>query len=176
MIITIVAMAMGAPGLPRSPEQNVDQRSPVNHLFSRTRLLSFRRQSRGCFHSLSCSLMAARASSDALFMTPNFHGVFGSPSFARCRESSICWSMSLSCMGCPCLPGWTFACVAACAIRHLEKRDFPALEASAFSSVSICSISAKVAAARDGSWAYVQPGAMHGRGSSSPGGGMWDST
>eukprot|EP00965_Chrysotila_dentata_P098568 3258245-Pleurochrysis_carterae.AAC.2 len=76
-------MAIGAPGLPRSPEQKVDQRSPVNYFFSCPPLLSLRRQSSGCFHTASCSLIAARASSDDLFTTPNFQGVLGSPSLAR---------------------------------------------------------------------------------------------
>eukprot|EP00966_Prymnesium_polylepis_P120836 2792216-Prymnesium_polylepis.1 len=65
MIITIAAIAIGPPGLPRSPEQKL----------------------------LSCSEIASRASSEALFKTACFHGVFGIPSWARWSRSRICCDM-----------------------------------------------------------------------------------
>eukprot|EP00965_Chrysotila_dentata_P024100 798691-Pleurochrysis_carterae.AAC.2 len=45
---------------------------------------------------------------------------------------------------------------------------------AALSSLSVCSISATASATSDGLWPYVQPSAMHGRGSDSPGGGICD--
>eukprot|EP00965_Chrysotila_dentata_P045766 1520688-Pleurochrysis_carterae.AAC.1 len=61
IIMPSTAIAMGNQGLPRFAAQKAFQRLHVNHLCLRTRLLSLRRQSSGCFHSASCSLIAARA-------------------------------------------------------------------------------------------------------------------
>mmetsp|Transcript_66805 Transcript_66805/g.183262 ORF Transcript_66805/g.183262 Transcript_66805/m.183262 type:complete len:216 (+) Transcript_66805:327-974(+) len=90
MIITIVAMAMGPPGLPSLPAQSERHFSPVNHFCSRTRPSSLRRMSRPCFHPLSTSEIFSSASSEALFLMACFHGVLGRPSSARWSASRIC--------------------------------------------------------------------------------------
>ena len=77
MVSTIAAMARGPPGLPSTPAQNEDHFAPVNHFCALTRLSSLRRQSRGCFHSESCSLICPRASSEALERMECFQGILG---------------------------------------------------------------------------------------------------
>ena len=80
MMSTIAAMARGPLGLPSIPAQNEDHFAPVNHfcaLSRATRLSPLRRQSRGCFHSESCSLICPRASSEALERMECFQGILG---------------------------------------------------------------------------------------------------
>ena len=71
------------------------------------------------------------------------------------------------------MPGWMLPWLCAWFIRYRENAAFPALEVSAFISASFASsvaASARVASASP--WPNLQPGAVQGRGRSSPGNGM----
>ena len=170
IINSIVANAIGPPGLPRNPAQNERHASPVNHFCARTLLSSFRRQSRGCFHSFNFSEMSSRASSEAWFVTPCFHGILGALSSDKCNASRICSLMSCSKNGSPKRPGCTLRCSLACAMRKSQNLDLPLLLVSAASAASSCRRAAYSAATV--SRFAPNPHSVHGSGTSLPFGGL----
>eukprot|EP00966_Prymnesium_polylepis_P254584 5882746-Prymnesium_polylepis.1 len=82
--------------------------------------------------------------------------------------------MSWCISGLPYSPGCTLRCVAACDIRHLENRALPALVVTWLSTASSASSALYSVATVVRSWPNLHPGAVQGRGSSSPGSGLCD--